>query len=165
MMKKILMVFCILSASAFASHPTAQQLTEKIKLKGAQSVISDLYADNEKEWQYVTVEIAKGSSEWLTVASLLAPGSDADSAETLSEAVAVAIPCNPEGVLNIITDRYVPLSLGEVCGLPFYRMKQAQFNQYIVDAIRALYKVPSSKACIDTMVNVIGASNGFEEDN
>ncbi len=163
-MKKIAMVFCMLSASAFASHPTTQQLTEKIKLKGAHAVISDLYIDGEKEWQYVTTEIGKGSGDWLKVASLLAPGSDAGSAETLSEAVASAIPYNPEGVLNIITDRYLILSEREVCGLPFYRMRDAKFNQYIVDAIRALYKVPSSKACIDTMVNVLGASNGFDED-
>ncbi|WP_342754500.1 hypothetical protein AAGQ96_21305 [Pantoea sp. MBD-2R] len=165
MIKKIVLVSCMLAASAFASHPTAQQLTEKIKLKGSQAVISDLYASNEKEWQYVTAEIGKGSSEWLTVAGLLVPGSDADSAETLSEAVGTAIPHNPAGVLNIITERYYPLSLKQVCGLPFYRLTELQLNQYIVDAIRALYKVPSSKACIDTMVNVIGASNGFEEDN
>ncbi len=164
-MKKTILVFCLLSISAFAAHPTAQQLTAQIKLKGAQAVISGLYVDNEKEWQYVTGAIAKGSSDWLNVAALLAPGSDADSAETLSEAVGLAIPHNPTGVLNIITEQYTPLSLGEVCGLPFYSLTESQLNQYILDSIRALYKVPSSKACIDTMINVVGASDGFNEDN
>lgn len=107
----------------------------------------------------------EGGDDWLKVATLLAPGSDADSAETLSEAVGMAIPHNPSGVLSIITERYTPLSIGEVCGLPFYSMTEPQLNQYIVDSIRALYKVPSSKACIDAMVNVIGTSNGFNEDN
>lgn len=77
----------------------------------------------------------------------------------------MATPHNPVGVLSIVTERYVPLSQAVVCGLPFYSMSEIQLNQYVADAIRALYKVPSSKACIDTMVNVIGESNGFNEDN
>lgn len=113
----------------------------------------------------MTGEIVKGDIGWLNVAALLAPGSDADSAETLSEAVGAAIPHNPAGVLSIITERYTPLSITEVCGLPFYSLTEQQLNQYIVDSIRALYKVPSGKACIDMMVNVIGTSKGFNEDN
>ncbi|HBW9454923.1 TPA: hypothetical protein MFS34_25430 [Klebsiella pneumoniae] len=161
-----MLALSLLFLSAYAAaHPTAQQLTEQVRHKGAQAVISGLYANDEKEWQYITGEIGKGGDDWLKVATLLAPGSDADSAETLSEAVGMAIPHNPSGVLSIITERYTPLSIGEVCGLPFYSMTEPQLNQYIVDSIRALYKVPSSKACIDAMVNVIGTSNGFNEDN
>jgi len=165
-MKKTLLFLSLLPVSVVVSaHPTAQQLTEQIKQKGAQAVITGLYTDEEKEWQYVSGEISKGKDGWLTVAALLAPGSDADSAETLSESVAMAIPHNPAGVLNIITERFTSLSLGEICGLPFYRMTELEFNQYFVDAIRALYKVPSSKACIDAMVNTLGASAAFMEDN
>ncbi|MDW8847854.1 hypothetical protein SD961_18515 [Erwinia sp. MMLR14_017] len=165
-MRRAILTLCLLSTSAIAAaHPTAQQLAEQIKQKGVQVVISGLYGEQEKEWQYVTGEIAKGGSDWLNIAALLAPGSEADSAETLSEAVGAAIPHNPAGVLSIINEKYTPLSLGEVCGLPFYSLTEPQFNQYIVDSIRALYKVPSSKACIDTMINVIGTSNGFNEDN
>lgn len=157
---------CLLFMSIIAAaHPTAQQLTEQIKQNGPQTVISSLYTNDETEWQFVAGEIGKGDDDWLRVAALLAPGSDADSAETLSEAVGMAIPRNPVGVLGIITERYTPLSQKVVCGLPFYSMTEIQLNQYIADAIRALYKVPSSKACIDTMVNVIGKSNGFNKDN
>ncbi|MGK3142184.1 hypothetical protein [Pantoea sp. C2G6] len=157
---------CLFSLSVFAAaHPTAQQLTEQIKAKGAQTVISGLYANDEQEWEYVTAKIGKGDQRWLNVAALLAPGSDADSAETLSEAIGFALPRNPAGVLSIITERYNPLSLKEVCGLPFYSMTEPQLNQYVVDAIRALYKVPSGKACMDRMINVIGTSDGFNEDN
>ncbi|WP_313112388.1 hypothetical protein [Pseudescherichia sp.] len=165
-MRKIVLAFSLLFVPIIAAaHPTTQQLTEQIKQKGPQAVISSLYNNDETEWQFVTEEIGKGGADWLKVAALLAPGSDADSAETLSEAVGMAIPHNPVGVLNIMTDRYTPLSQEVVCGLPFYSMTEIQLNQYIADAIRALYKVPSSKACIDTMVNVIGESNGFNEDN
>ncbi len=165
-MRKILFACSLLFVPIIAAaHPTTQQLTEQIKQKGAQAVISSLYANDETEWQFVTGEIGKGGADWLRVAALLASGSDADSAETLSEAVAMAIPHNPVGVLNIMTERYTPLSQAVVCGLPFYSMSETQLNNYVVDAIRALYKVPSSKACIDTMVNAIGESNGFEEDN
>lgn len=165
-MRTCLIVACLLPLAACASvYPGAEQLTRKVEQQGAETVISGLYADNEKGWQYVTGQIATGESPWLHVASLLAPGADADAAESLSSAVALAIPHNPVGVLGIITDRTMALSLGQVCGLPFYTMSEAELNQYVLDAIRALYKVPSGKACMDTMINTIGQSEGYQEDN
>ena len=166
MLKNTIPAILSLSFAVSASpQVTAPELTQQITTQGAKTVIANLYKDNEYQWQYVLTNIGSGETSWLTVASRLAPGSDADSAESLATAVATAIPHNPAGVLTILKDGGLPLSIENVCSLPFYSIKKPEFNQYIVDSIQALYKVPNSKACIDTIVNTIGQSNGFVEDN
>jgi len=166
-MKKTFALLLLLVGPLFvfaAPSVNTKSLARDIEKQGAVNVILRLYANEEKDWRYVTKQIAQGDDRWLHIATLLAPGADADSAETLSAAVGLAIPHNPSGVLKILTDRYISLSPGQVCGLPFYNMTEVQFNQYVLDSIRALYKVPSGKACIDTMVNIIGQSDRFRED-
>ncbi|VTQ53556.1 hypothetical protein [Rahnella victoriana] len=166
MMKILLSFLLMFSFSAAATmQKTSMQLTYQIKNQGAQAVIADLYKDGESQWQYVLTKIGSGEQNWLDVAELLAPGSDADSAESLATAAATAIPHNPAGVLSLLKGGALPFSTDNVCALPFYSIKEPEFNQYVVDAIQALYKVPNSKACIDTIVNTIGQSNGFVEDN
>lgn len=165
-MRTLFIIFSLFPGLVFAVvSPTAEQVAKDIEQQGAGVVISRLYQNNEREWQYVTDKIATGENRWLKVASLLAPGTDAGSSETLTTAVALAIPHNPAGVLGTLTEREMPLSIRQVCRLPFYMMSEPEFNQYVLDAIRALYKVPAGKACMDTMINTIGQSDGFNEDN
>lgn len=159
------MAMCFMVLPVRAADLTPQQLTQQITAQGPEAVIATLYAHNEHQWRRVMEEIGKGESDWLNVASRLAPGSDADSAESLATAVATAIPHNPAGVLAILDDNAPPLNTRDVCGLPFYTLSEPQLDHYIVAAIRALYKVAGSKACIDTLVNVIGQSDGFNGDN
>lgn len=162
--KFIALTLLPLCFSVFA-HPTPEILTKEIENQGAKAIVAGLYANEEKEWQYVTTKISKGETSWLRVALLLAAGTDAASAETLSSAVALAIPHNPDGVVNIMTDRYTTLSVRQVCSLPFYSMTEGELNQYVVSAIRALYKVAAGKNCLDTLVKTIGQSDGFNQDN
>lgn len=142
-----------------------EQLTNRIKTVGAKMVISELFKDDESQWRVVLSKISGGENNWLAVAALLAPESDAASAETLTAAVAKAIPHNPAGVLAVLNDDAPPLSTQRVCSLPFYSITEPDYNKYIVDSIQKLYKVANSKDCIDTMVNTIGKSNGFIEGN
>ncbi len=167
-----LIIKLVISAFLFLSVPvlsttliTSAQLTQQIKEHGAKAVIADLYKGDESQWLYVTDKIGQGAQDWLQVAALLASASDADSAESLATAAATAIPHNPSGVLAILQTGVLPLSPENVCSLPFYSITEPDLNKYIVDSIQALYKVPNSKACIDTIVNTIGQSNGFVEDN
>ncbi|GLR07642.1 hypothetical protein COO59_09505 [Mixta theicola] len=165
-MKKLVLLLVLLPASLNAiAHLTPGYLTKEIKSQGARAVISELYANEEEGWQYVTTQISKGENSWLDVASQLAPGTDAASAETLSSAVALAIPHNPAGVINILTEKYQPLSRRQVCSLPFYQLTEAQFNQYVLDAIRTLYKIPDGKTCLAIMTDTIGQSAAFNVDN
>ena len=165
-MKIIATFILILSLPVIASTSlTSSQITQQIKKQGAKSVIAELYKADESQWEYVINQIGTGKQEWLEVAALLAPASDADSAESLATAAATAIPHNPAGVLSMLKDGILPFSTENVCGLPFYNITEPELNQYVVDSIQALYKVPNSKSCIDSIVNTIGQSNGFVEDN
>ncbi|MFZ4834310.1 hypothetical protein [Rouxiella sp. Mn2063] len=165
-MKILISIFLFLTFPILAATPiTSGKLTQQIKERGAKIVIADLYKGDESQWSYVINKIGQGEQDWLQVAALLAPASDADSAESLATAAATAIPHNPSGVLAILQTGVLPLSPENVCSLPFYSITEPDFNKYVVDSIQALYKVSKSKVCIDIMVNTIGQSNGFVEDN
>lgn len=109
------------------------------------------------EWQTVLNNIKTGKSKWLNVAKEIQTGTDAGTAEDLTEAVAFAIPNNAQGVLSILNDDSI-LNVNSVCVLPVYNVTDEQYNKLVVDSIRVLYKLPNSKACIDRMVNNIGTS-------
>ncbi|WP_249168512.1 hypothetical protein [Erwinia sp. E602] len=164
---KIRYLVLLLSIVSFSSiaFPNICELEKKITTLGPKKTIAQLYADDEKEWLLVTSKIAQGDRRWLQVAARLAPGADADSAESLTSAVGLAIPHNPAGVLAIINAQDPPLAMANVCSLPFYSMNEIELNQYVVDAIRALYKVPNGKACLDKIISTIGQSDGYREDN
>lgn len=163
--KGLFFALCFLALPVAAGELTPQQLTRQIDTQGPKAVIATLYGQDERQWRVVMEEIGKGDSAWLSVAARLAPGSDADSAESLATAVATAIPYNPAGVLAILDDNALPLSTSEVCGLPFYTLTEPELDHYVVAAIQALYKVAASKACIDTLVNTLRRSDGFNADN
>src|SRR5262245_19536584 len=57
-----------------------------------------------KAWQDVYDGIASGKTEWLQVAELLRPASDAGASEDLSDALSEALPKNPVGVLRFVKD-------------------------------------------------------------
>ena len=162
--KYLALLLTIVSFSGTAT-PDISELEKKITTLGPKKTIAQLYADDEKEWLLVTSKIAQGDWRWLQIAARLAPGADADSAESISSAVAMAIPHNPTGVLAITSERYPPLTMANVCSLPFYTMSENELNQYVVDAIQALYKVPNGKACLDKIVSTIGQSDGYRNDN
>lgn len=120
-------LFLLLSFQAFATPQiTSEQLKHRINTIGAKSVISELFKGDESQWNFVLGKIGSGENNWLAVAVavLLAPGSDAASAETLKVAVANAIPRNPAGTLAILNDDVFPLSTQRVCGLPFYSINE-----------------------------------------
>ncbi|PLV61924.1 hypothetical protein [Erwinia sp. B116] len=166
-MMKIRYLALLLTIVSFGGTATTDisELEKKITTLGPKKTIAQLYANNEKEWLLVTSKIAQGDQSWLQLAAQLAPGADADSAESLSSALGLAIPHNPTGVLAITSERYPPLAMANVCSLPFYSMNEIELNQYVVDAIRALYKVPNGKACLDKIISTIGQSDGYREDN
>lgn len=79
-------LFLLLPLSVSAALPvTAESLAKNIEKQGAEKVISGLYTHEEKDWRYVTEQIAKGDDSWLHIATPLAPDADADSAETNTE--------------------------------------------------------------------------------
>ncbi len=78
--------------------------------------------------------IEEGSPDWLRVALLLRPGTDAASALSLDFAVARALPGQPENVLSIVSDGY-PLS--SVCRVPFIEDEEREV-QWLEAAVEIL---------------------------
>jgi hypothetical protein len=159
----LLLCFLLVFSANAATKTDAKTLLIEIEWMGVQSVIARLNENQGSEWQYVMEQVGNGDSRWLDVASRLAPGTSGKLSASLSSAVALAIPRNAMVVLEIMTSKYAALSEEQICSLPFNTMTEPQLNQYVVDAIRALYKAPSGKSCLDTIVNTVGQSNSFHK--
>jgi len=94
-----------------AQNIDAAEVRRMIKEMGARKTIDKLY-DDEAIWIRIKEEIATGKKEWVEVATLLYPGSDAGSAEMIDIALGEALKNAPELVLGIIGD---PDRLEVVC--------------------------------------------------
>ena len=75
-------------------------LVAYIKYYGPRCVVKDLAEDDELE-MFVMHKIGEGSSEWLEIANLLRPGSDAGITRDLNLAVGEALENNPKNVFTI----------------------------------------------------------------
>lgn len=54
------------------------------------------------DWQYVVQKVAAGDSDWLSAVPGLALKADRKQADRLEEALAIALPINPKGVLAVL---------------------------------------------------------------
>jgi antitoxin component of RelBE/YafQ-DinJ toxin-antitoxin module len=79
----------------------------------------------------------------------------------ISQALALALVKNTDGVLAILDDRIIPISTNEVCSLPLYNMTIPEENVYVVKAIQALYKSNSVQAqkCLQELITTVGQSD------
>ena len=113
----------ILAASLAANVAAAAPLTptavrESVRKEGARRTIDDL--SKRGRWDAVTDAMNRGEAAWIALAPLLAPGSDAGSAEDLGISLAFALSKNPRAVLAAIDPRNgVVLGVNRVCGRPF----------------------------------------------
>ena len=95
----VILVLAPISSWAGQSAAEARAHIAKVGAKDALSVWWGTQA-----WQDIYNGIASGKSEWLQVAALLKPASDAGGSEDLSDAVSEALPKNPEVVLRFVKD-------------------------------------------------------------
>lgn len=145
-------------------HPcnriTAAQVVEKIKTIGAQQYIVSSKPNTENsEWECVTDNISSGNPDWLKLASMIGPYTDAGSADDISVALGIALPRNTIGVLGVLDNTKRPISEDEVCTLPFFEGSEADINLYIVKTIRELYKTPGGEHCLSALIKTIGTSD------
>ena len=110
------------------SKPRPNDLVLQIKRDGPQVVMSRLW-ERPEVWDVVLEHVASGAQEWLEVAALLHPATDAGSAEMLHEALADALEKEPERVLRMIGQ---PFDSDFVCFLSIEPYDTAR------EAIRAL---------------------------
>jgi len=159
MIRLSLLVWLVyVSAASAADVPSATQISADIKARGAHAVVNDLTTRD--QWDTVTDRIAKGGSEWIALAPLLAPGSDAGSAEDLGIVLAYALPKNPVAVLKALdpSNGFV-IGADRVCGIPFIENSVKDRPKYKRKAIRAVKSVKAAsllqakKACLAKLQN------------
>ena len=87
-----------------------------------------------------------GNADWIALAPLLAPGSDAGSAEDLGISLAFSLPKNPRGVLAALdpANGHI-IGANRVCGLPFVEDTVPDLPAYRLKAIRAVREVKDTK--------------------
>lgn len=138
----------MLCASACAAEPltlTPQAITKYVEDNGAKAAVQKLIAGKRpRQWESVLKKIKTGDSSWLAVAKKLADGTDAGTSEALLVALAIALPKNPSGVLQL-ADTQDFLSLKEICGAPFIEPESAYLRRYLVATKRSLSNLKDAK--------------------
>lgn len=87
--------------TADSSLATPKQILQAAKTKGAAAVVAELFRDG--TWTKVVYPgISSGEKQWLEVAEILKPGTDAGSSEELNDALSLALLKHPDHVLPIL---------------------------------------------------------------
>jgi hypothetical protein len=135
----------IASAALAAAGITASDVSARIHRDGGKKVLADLW-DQQAEFEVVLSGIESADREWLDVARLLKPFSDAGSAEEIDMAVARALPKDPERVLLLIG--HDGFELDFVCTSPFDEPDAGVAEAYERRTLAALaaVKFPDLKA-------------------
>lgn len=94
-------VLALAPVSSWAGQSAAEARAHIAKV-GAKDALHTWWGT--KAWQDVYDGIASGKTEWLQVAELLRPASDAGASEDLSDALSEALPKNPVGVLRFVKE-------------------------------------------------------------
>lgn len=128
----------------------ARQINGEIDGKGAKAVIAALDRDAAR-FGKVGDAIATADPVWLTIALRLREGSDAGTGETLSYALAQALPNAPERVLALVGHGY---SVGNLCTSPFIEPAPGVAEAYEAKAVAALQSVtdPALKTTVDECI-------------
>lgn len=128
----------------------AKQINSEIDGKGAKATIAALDKDQAR-FEKVAAAIATADPVWLTIALRLREGSDAGTGETLSHALAQALPNAPERVLALIGHGY---TVGNLCTSPFIEPAPGVAEAYEAKAVAALQSVtdPALKTTVDECI-------------
>lgn len=170
-MKRIyLLVMIMLSCSSIAETiaVTPKMVLENIRESGAKKYIHDLAKENAmatstSQWEAIVKGLSTGEAEWLKIVPLIARYTDAGFAEDLATALALALPKNAAGVMNVLDEKIPPLSIRNVCSMPLYNETVPEQNEYVVKAIQALYKNDTSQAkrCLTQLIDTVGSTGPF----
>ena len=96
---RLVALLALATSVADAAPPlTASTVRQSLRKMGARRTIDDL--QKRGRWEAITDKMNVGAGEWIALAPLLAPGSDAGSAEDLGISLAFALPKNPRAVLG-----------------------------------------------------------------
>jgi hypothetical protein len=111
-MKKKLLMTLIVALSPMVVYSaessklkTPKEITQAAKSRGATQVVADLFKTG--AWaKYVYPGISSGKKQWVDVAVVLKPGTDAGSSEELNDALSLALLRQPDLVLPILKNMW-----------------------------------------------------------
>lgn len=130
------------AAAATSSSPQAGGILTDIKVRGAQAAVATRWADTDA-WNAAMANIGRGKPGWLEVAVALQPGTDGGAAETLDEAIFLALKPSSVAVLKLLQEHQFRTEL--VCssniGTDYTPEKSRHF---IRDRIKNLEGLPDS---------------------
>jgi hypothetical protein len=156
MMKRLMLVLvfgCFISSlntsGASAAPLDAASLSKEIKLKGAKAVMAELTGDDAMtQFEKVCDKIETGTKEWLEVAKLLLPGSDAATTESLVTSVSRALPKAPRRVLELIAetehDRVWTFRVNNTCISTFIEPEPGVVEEFLSKSEMALNSLNTS---------------------
>jgi hypothetical protein len=129
----VLLSHAALADMAPPALPTPAQIHDMIAAVGATKAVGQLYQKG--QYDEIMDKMGGGQSEWIALAPALAEGTDADTSEELSISLALALPINPEAVLQVLTIKGTsPLAAQAVCSAPFIEDTVADIPAYIKKA-------------------------------
>jgi hypothetical protein len=134
---------------ARAEDIAAARLIKEIKDKGAKAVLEELTVDDDwNKFLKVCGKIKTGNKEWLEVARLLYPSSDAGASESLEASVAQALSNAPRQVLELIAEsehsKEGKFTVGTVCISPFIEPEPGVEEKFLRGAEKALKSLNTS---------------------
>ena len=139
--KTLAVVMAAWCNTAQARTTTVSQIDHLIETMGAHDAV--VYLDKVDELDYMLDQIGRGKSEWIALATRIAPGTDASASEGLGISLARALPRNPSAVLRVVdlADEDGVLGVSRVCGVPFIEVTRAYNAAYERRAIPAVSRV------------------------
>jgi hypothetical protein len=104
-------------SAAWPRNPSLAQLHEAIAARGIAQVADELNRQNDPDpWNSIEEHIATGAPAWLNLAMQLRAYTDGGASLGLENAVAEALPKNPNAVLKMLgTDRVKEFTVQRVC--------------------------------------------------
>lgn len=164
-----LVFLSVVVEKANAEDPDAVRIVKEIELKGAKAVIERLVSGEKwTEFEAVCDKIETGEKAWLGVARLLAPGSDAASAESLVFSVARALPKSPRQVLSLVAetekDAKGQFTVDRICTSPYIEPEPGVSERYLIETEKALETTDTSDSqrlntlrllCLDDIREII----------
>jgi hypothetical protein len=109
----VAVLLCCTCNAGVAQALTAAAVLSDIHARGPYAVVQSLWG--KPEWDDLLVKVETGQTDWLQVAVMIYPGTDAGSAEELTYAVGAALLHDPHQVLL----RVAPvLGLEGICSAP-----------------------------------------------
>ncbi len=140
-------VFAFALLAGGASGDTAltlQTVQHRLAEIGPTATVREL--DGGGRWEQVLDHIGSGDPRWIALARPLASGTDASTAETLSAALAEALPKSPRAVLNALNLKGpVSITPGSVCNAPFFEGATIDIPAYKASTLRILGTVSDAR--------------------